>query len=266
MTATRLGVLGWPVVHSRSPQMQNAALAAAGLDDWRFQLLPVPPELFEETTRALPAAGFAGASVTVPHKEAALALADRASDSALEIGAANTLIFGGDGEIEAANTDAPGFLRALGEAPAAGSTALVLGAGGSSRAVTWALREAGVQVRVWNRNPERARALAGDLGVEAVPEPGPADLLVNCTVAGMEGDPFDDLPFAPADLGEYPTVVDLVYADGEGRLLKAAREVGARTVDGLEILVAQGAIAFELWTDREADVPAMAAAARAAAA
>ena len=266
MTATRLGVLGWPVAHSRSPQMQNAALVAAGLEEWRFQLLPVPPELFDETTRALPAAGFAGASVTVPHKEAALGLADRASDSAREIGAANTLTFSGDGEIAAENTDAPGFLRALGAAPAAGSTALVLGAGGSSRAVTWALRESGAQVRVWNRNPGRARALAGDLGVEAVAEPGPADLLVNCTVAGMEGDPFDDLPLAPADLGDYPTVVDLVYTDDEGRLLRAAREAGARTVDGLGILVAQGAIAFELWTGREADVPAMAAAARAAAA
>src|SRR3954449_5692419 len=109
---TRLGVLGWPVAHSRSPAMQNAALAAAGLgDEWVYQLLPVPPELFAETVRALPAAGFLGANVTIPHKEAALALADEATAAAKEIGAANTLTFH-DGATAADNTDAPGVLAA----------------------------------------------------------------------------------------------------------------------------------------------------------
>ena len=134
---TYLGVCGWPVAHSRSPQMHNAALAAVGLADWRYLRLPLPPELFEETVRALPAAGFRGVNVTIPHKEAALAVADEASDAARAIGAANTLTFE-DGAIKADNTDAPGLLAALGE-PVAGRRALVLGAGGSGRAAAWAL-------------------------------------------------------------------------------------------------------------------------------
>ncbi len=129
----RLGVLGWPVAHSRSPAMQRAAFAALGLDDWSYQLLPVPPELLAETVRALGGAGFVGANVTVPHKQAALALADRVTASARAIGAANTLSFAADGTISAENTDAPGLLDALagiGRDPA-GATALVMGAGGA---------------------------------------------------------------------------------------------------------------------------------------
>ena len=117
--------------------MQNAALAAVGLAGWRYQLLPVAPELFNETVRALPGAGFRGANVTLPHKQAALALADRPTLRARAIGAANTLIFGDDGAIAADNTDAPALVSALPFAPA-GKTALVLGAGGSARAAVWA--------------------------------------------------------------------------------------------------------------------------------
>ena len=130
---TRLGVLGWPVGHSRSPQMQNAALRQAGLQDWRYQLLPVPPELLEGTVRALGDLGFRGANVTVPHKEAALALADRPTGGATAIGAANTLLFEPDGAIVADNTDAPALITALPFSPR-GRTAQVLGAGGSARA------------------------------------------------------------------------------------------------------------------------------------
>ena len=266
MTGPRLGVLGWPVAHSLSPRIHNAALAEVGLGDWRYQLLPVPPELFGETVQALPAAGFVGASVTVPHKEAALAVADEAGEAARAIGAANTLLFGEDGRISAQNTDAPGFIAALGSRPQEGSSALVLGAGGSARAVAWALAQCGVVVRVWNRNPSRAAALAADLGVEAVEVVEPADLLVNCTAAGMDGDPLADLPVDEAALAGFVTVADLVYADPDGRLLAAAARAGARTVDGLAVLVAQGAIAFEMWTGRPAPEAAMTAAARAAAA
>ena len=125
---TRLGVAGWPVAHSRSPAMHNAALEAVGLDGWRYQHLPLPPELFAETVRALPAVGFAGINVTIPHKEAALALADEATATARAIGAANTLTFAPDGTVRADNTDAPGLMAALGdERP---RTAVVLGAGG----------------------------------------------------------------------------------------------------------------------------------------
>ncbi|MGI8802408.1 MAG: shikimate dehydrogenase [Solirubrobacteraceae bacterium] len=261
----RLGVLGWPVAHSRSPAMQRAAFAELGLDDWSYQLLPVPPELFDETVRALGAAGFVGANVTVPHKEAALALSDRASASARAIGAANTLSIADDGTITAENTDAPGLLDALaavGRDPA-GASALVLGAGGSARAVVWALREAGADVAVWNRTPERARRLAEDLGVRAVERAEPAILLVNCTTVGLGGCSseskvgFTSLPVDADAVGEYACLVDLVYSDRPTSLLQAALDRGLETVDGLEILVHQGARSFTTWTGRRAPVAAM---------
>src|ERR1700681_2582467 len=171
----RLGVLGWPVAHSRSPAIHNAAFASLGMADWRYQRLPVPGERFAETPRALRPSGFAGATVTIPHKQAALALADEASATARAIGAANTLSLDGDGTISAENTDAPGLIAALGQSPR-GMRVLILGAGGSARAAAWALREAGSQeVSVWNRTPERAVALARDLGVRAGAAPGAGD-------------------------------------------------------------------------------------------
>src|SRR6202020_251425 len=151
---------------------------------WRYQALPVPPALFEQTTRALACSRFAGANVTIPHKHAALALADSASEAARAIGAANTLTFAPGGTIAAENTDAPGLLAAIDE-PLSGKRALVLGAGGSARAAVWALREAGADVSVWNRTGERARALAEDLDASAVATAEPADLLVNCTAVGL---------------------------------------------------------------------------------
>jgi shikimate dehydrogenase len=253
-----LGVCGWPVAHSRSPQMHNAALAAAGLTRWRYLRLPLPPELFEETVRALPAAGFRGVNVTIPHKHAALALADRASDVARGIGAANTLTFE-DGAIVADNTDAPGLLAAMPESPA-GRTALVLGAGGAGRAAAWALARAGAaDVAIWNRTPERARALADELGARAVEAPEAAEIVINCTAVGLH-DPdatFKALPLQADELGAGSLVIDMVYRAGGTRLLEAARTRGARVVDGLEILVAQGAASFERWTGLEAPREAM---------
>jgi shikimate dehydrogenase len=262
----RLGVLGWPVAHSRSPAMHNAAFAALGMRDWRYQALPVPPEAFAETVRALEGAGFRGANVTIPHKEAALALADAATPTARAIGAANTLSFA-EGRIAADNTDAPGLIAALPQPPR-GKTALVLGAGGSARAAVWALRDAGAaEVRVWNRTPERARALADALGATQTTSLTPADLLVNCTSVGLlhPSSPFKELPLRADALSEYACVVDLVYRPGGTELLRAARDAGAAVVDGLEILVRQGALSFEIWTGSPAPVEAMREAARGAA-
>jgi shikimate dehydrogenase len=242
---TRLGVLGWPVAHSRSPAMQRAALQAAGLDGWAYQLLPVPPELFEETVRALPAAGFVGANVTIPHKEAALALADEATPLARTIGAANTLTFA-EGRIEADNTDAPGLLAAIGhEMP---RSALVLGAGGSARAAVHALAGADCEVFVLARTPRRAE----DLPATVVDHPVAAQALVNCTPVGLH-DP-DELPLDPTG---YELVVDLVYREGGTAL---TRRASGRVVDGLEILVHQGALSFAHWTGRQAPLEAMRAA------
>jgi shikimate dehydrogenase len=264
----RVGVLGWPVAHSRSPAMHNAAFTALAMEDWRYQHLPVPPRLFAETARALGEAGFAGANATIPHKQAALELADRASAAARAIGAANTLTFGPDGTIAAENTDAPGLLMALGESPR-GRSALVLGAGGSARAAAWALREGGARVSVWNRTPERAVALARELGVRAVRETVRADMLVNCTAVGLERsatevEELNQVGLTLDQVGEYSYVVDLAYRAGSTALLAAAGRRGARTLDGLEILAAQGALGFELWTGREAPLDVMRRAARAA--
>jgi shikimate dehydrogenase len=257
------GVLGWPVRHSRSPAMHEAGYAALGLADWRYQLLPIPPELFEETVRALPAAGFLGANVTIPHKEAAASIADEATDAVRAIGAANTLTFA-DGRIHADNTDAPGLIDALPSDPA-GATAVVLGAGGSARAAVWALLDAGAaDVMVWNRTRDRAERLCAEIGGRVVDRPpAGADLLVNTTAVGLRGeDPFKELALEADALDGYPCLVDLVYGNGPTGLVSAARAAGATVVDGLEILVRQGARSFEQWTGRAAPLEVLRAAAR----
>jgi shikimate dehydrogenase len=260
---TRLGVLGWPVAHSLSPTMQNAALDAVGLTDWRYQLLPVPPELFAETVAALAGAGFRGANVTIPHKEAALAAATTTTDRAKAIGAANTLTFdGGDGEIEADNTDAPALIDALPLDPR-NRTALVLGAGGSARAAVWALLDAGAEeVRVWNRTPARAERLTAELGGAPVDRAEPADILVNCTSSGLDAaeDTLKQLPLRVDELTRYQCVVDYVYSEAGSALVRAARERSIPVVDGLELLVGQGALSFERFTGRTAPVEVMRAA------
>jgi shikimate dehydrogenase len=263
--STRLGVLGWPVAHSLSPALQNAALRAVGLTDWRYQLLPVPPEVFFETTRALPGAGFRGANVTIPHKRAALELATEASDRALGIGAANTLVFAEGGHAEADNTDAPALIDALPFAPA-GKSALVLGAGGSARAAVWALLDARASdVRVWNRTPARATQLCEQLSCAVANEPESADILVNCTSVGLHGGDrtFEQLPLRPEQLSDYGCVVDFVYAEDDTALVRAARELGLPVVDGLDLLVRQGALSFEQFTGRPAPIEVMREAVRA---
>jgi shikimate dehydrogenase len=236
--------------------MHEAAFAALGLEGWTYQRLPVPEHLFAETVRALHGAGFVGANVTIPHKEAALAVADEASDVARAIGAANTLSFSDDGgRIAAENTDAPGLMAAL---PARASSALVLGAGGSARAAVWALVDAGTEVAIYNRTAERARRLAKDLGGVALDRPEPAELLVNCTPVGLA-----DPGTSPVPEIAWPTVVDLAYGDHETALVRLARAAGSRVVDGREVLVRQGALSFEHWTGEKAPLEAMRAAVRA---
>jgi shikimate dehydrogenase len=256
LLSTLAGVLGFPVAHSRSPAMMNAAFAELGLD-WRYVKLPVPPERFAETARALAASGYRGANVTIPHKLAAAALADELTPAAAAIGAANTLTFE-DGRVLADNTDAGGLLDALGEDPR-GRRVLVLGAGGAGRAAVWALRDAGAEVAVWNRTAGRARELAEELGVEHAERPGrPADLLVNATALGLQGeDVAAQLGLEPA-----PAVVDLVYGATPTALCGWAEAAGAHVVDGLEVLVRQGARSLERWTGRGAPLEAMRRAAR----
>jgi shikimate dehydrogenase len=238
--------------------MHNAALAEMGLGAWRYLRLPLPPALFAETARALGAAGFVGLNVTIPHKEAALAIATAATDAARAIGAANTLTFdAATGAIHADNTDAPGLVESL---PAShdprGRTALVLGAGGTARAAVFALLEAGAaDVAVHNRTRERAEQLVAEVGGRVVDEPIGAEIVVNATSVGLHGVKASPLPADTVVAGS--CVVDMVYRDGGTELLRVARERGAIGVDGLEILVAQGAASLRRWTGRQPPLETM---------
>ena len=247
---TLAGVLGFPAGHSRSPAMMNAAFAELGLD-WRYLALPVPPDRFEETVRALPASGYRAANVTIPHKRAAHDMADSLTDAARAIGAVNTLGFDDEGAVTGHNTDAGGLLDALGEPPPV--TSLVMGAGGAARAAVWALANAGSRVTVWNRSPGRARALAKELGVEHAERPGPAELLVNATAVGLHpDDSLEGLPLVDARV-----VVELVYGERPTPVARWAEERGARLVDGIEVLVRQGALSLTFWTGAEAPLEVM---------
>lgn len=249
------GILGWPVEHSRSPRLHGFWLDRHGIDG-AYVPLPVRPEDFADGVRALVRLGFAGANVTVPHKEAALALADRVEPLARRIGAVNTLVFR-DGLIEGRNTDAFGFLENLrqlapGWRPDHGP-ALVLGAGGAARAVCVALRDAGVgEIRLANRGRDRAEALAADIGaIEVVPWLERTDalagaaLVVNTTTLGMTGQPPLELNLH--DLPATAVVNDIVYAPLETPLLAAARARGNVVVDGLGMLLHQARPGFEAW-------------------
>lgn len=251
------GVIGWPVGHSKSPRLHNRWLERYGIDG-AYVPLPVSPDRFEQVVRALPFAGFAGCNVTVPHKEAALALADTVDPVARRIGAANTLVFQANGRIDACNTDGFGFLENLRQgAPAwraEAGPAVVLGAGGAARAVCVSLLDAGVPLlRLANRTRARAEVLAAELGgaIEVIDWPvsadalGDAGVLVNTTTLGMTGQAALDI-----DLTALPTaalVTDIVYAPLETELLKAAARRGNPVVDGLGMLLHQARPGFAAW-------------------
>jgi shikimate dehydrogenase len=258
---TRLaGIMGWPVEHSRSPVMHGFWLDETGIDG-AYVPLPVRPERVEQALRALPVLGFRGCNLTIPHKHAALAVADRVEPLARRIGAANTIIVSPDGSLEARNTDAYGFRENLRELagdwhPEAGP-AVVLGAGGSARAVVVALADAGVaQIRIVNRTRHRAELLQRDLTTvatrisvhswdESAAVESDAGLLVNTTSLGMTGQPPLVLDLTP--LPRSAPVVDIVYVPLETRLLAMARQRGHPVVDGLGMLLHQGRPGFEAW-------------------
>ncbi len=269
-------VVGSPVGHSLSPAMMTAAIRSAGLQA-TYEAREIPGERWPAAMVDLHAEGIAGLNVTVPHKEGALAGAADATATARAIGAANTLVRSDDGWL-ADNTDGPGFLAWVDEAglgDALGREALVLGAGGSARAVVWALLEAGCpRVRIANRTRERAERLAasvaaavpgaaGRVTVESpvaggVPVAPGGGLVVNCTSLGLR--PDDPSPLPEEALEGTGGILDLVYP--ETQLVRSARSVGQPAADGLGLLVAQGARSFEIWTGRPADRSAMQAAIR----
>jgi shikimate dehydrogenase len=246
------GVLGWPVSHSRSPRLHGFWLARHGIDG-TYLPLPVRPERFEAAVRSLVDLGFAGANVTIPHKEAAFALCDTVSEVARRAGSVNTLVFR-DGRIEGTSTDGFGFLESICEqAPgwqAADGPAVILGAGGAVRSVAAALLDAGCpHLTLVNRTPARAEAIARELGgpiaVAATPPLAEAALLVNGTSLGMTGEPPLEIDLMPLPPGA--VVADMVYVPLETPLLAAARARGLRAVDGLGMLLHQARPGFEAW-------------------
>lgn len=239
-TTTLVGILGWPVSLSLSPAMQNAAFAAAGLD-WSYVLLPTPPERLAAAVRGLAAAGFAGANVTIPHKTAVLSLCDEVDPVAAEAQSVNTLVVA-DGLVRGSSTDILAIAAAV---EATGRRALVLGAGGSAKAAVAALCSAGAEVATATRHDS-----------DWPPDGRGFDIVVNAT-------PVKDDPIVSPQRGQQ--IVDLPYNSNGAptALVAAAREAGCeRVIDGIEILIAQGAASFELWTGLPAPVEAMRAALR----
>ncbi len=260
------GVMGWPVGHSRSPLLHNFWLARAGIDG-AYIPLAVPPDRLGEALRALPALGFAGTNVTIPHKEAAFAAVDEADAIARRIGAVNTVLVRGDGSLSGSNTDAFGFVEALrsrlGAWSGAGIAAAVLGAGGAARAIVAALQDEGAgEIRLVNRTRARADALCERFGAPLVAVDWDereaaldgAALLVNTTALGMAGGaPLElRLDGLPAEA----VVNDIVYTPLETPLLAAARARGCRAVDGLEMLLHQARPGFAAWYGAEPEVDA----------
>ncbi len=248
-SARLAGVIGWPVGHSRSPRLHGVWLERHGIDG-AYVPLPVAPENLADVVRGLAKAGFAGANVTIPHKEAVMALCDHVEPFVKRAGAVNTLVFGG-GKIEGRNTDGYGFvanLRAHGVALA--GRALILGAGGAARAIAAALQDEGVTVVFCNRTAARAVALASALGAEVLPWEERASLegfslLVNTTALGMTGKEHLVMDLGRADARL--VVADIVYAPLETALLAAARARGLHAVEGLGMLLHQAVPGFAAW-------------------
>ncbi|MGE0735830.1 MAG: shikimate dehydrogenase [Alphaproteobacteria bacterium] len=257
------GVLGWPVGHSRSPRLHGYWLAQHGIDG-TYVPLPVRPERFAAAVRALVDLGFAGANVTLPHKEAALAVCDTVDADARRIGAVNTMVFA-DGKIAGRNTDAFGFVEHLAASvpkfPIGGGPAVVLGAGGAARAVLVALADAGCKdIRVINRSVDKAEKLVDSMGVQArvggwdgaAAALDGAALLVNTSTLGMEGQP--PLELALDRLPKSAVVYHIVYVPLETALLTRARARGNPAVDGLGMLLHQGRPGFKSWFGVEPQV------------
>jgi shikimate dehydrogenase len=251
------GVMGWPVAHSLSPRLHGYWLERYGVDG-AYVPLNVRPEDLADAVRALPKLGFAGVNVTVPHKEAVVALVDELDSAARRIGAVNTIVVGAGGKLEGRNTDAFGFIENLRHgAPgwnAKSGPAVVLGSGGAARAVCAALVDAGVpELRLVNRTRERAERLAQAIGGPVKVTPWPdraraldgAGLLVNTTTLGMEG--AGALEIDLARLPPAAVVTDIVYVPLETPLLKAAAARGHMVVDGLGMLLHQARPGFAEW-------------------
>jgi shikimate dehydrogenase len=251
------GIIGAPVSHSLSPAMQNRAFEVLSLNK-----VYVPFEVIDlaAALMGMKSLGVRGLSVTIPFKEEVIPFLDSIDPMAARIGAVNTLLFE-RGKIQGLNTDWLGANRALGQVmPLAGSRILLLGAGGSARAIGFGLQEAGAQVLLASRTPERGQRLAAELGCQWYDlrhlSGIRADALVNATSVGM-APKLEESPVAGLALATFSVVMDIVYSPLETRLLRDAGRAGCQVINGLEMLLAQGAAQFEIWTGQPAPLMEM---------
>jgi len=254
-----VGLIGWPVEHSRSPAMHNAAFAALGLN-WRYVLVPTPADQVEAAIARIRSGELQGANVTIPHKQAVMPFLDEIDPAAQAVGAVNTIVRRAD-RLTGFNTDMPGFRRALLETgiEVKDQPCAVLGAGGSARAILYVLRELGARSTVYARDVEKARAVHGTCRpLSALREIDPATrLIVNTTPVGLaphvDASPWPDpVPF-PANA----LVFDLLNNPAQTRLMQQAERMGLRAFNGWNMLVYQGAAAFEIWTGSAPPVAVM---------
>jgi len=255
---TLCGIVLHPAGHTRSPAMHNAAYATLSIDAV-YTAFDVPPAALPGAMAGVRALGFGQLAVSLPHKVAVMEHLDEIDETARRIGAVNT-VTRREGRLLGTNTDWLGAVRALErEAKLSGARAVVLGAGGTARAVVFGLRERGARVHVLNRTRERAELLARELGAEGAGTlvdlgETPHDVLVNTTSVGLESDasPVEAAAIAPGSV-----VLDAVYRPAQTRLLRDAAAQGARSVEGKWMLVYQAAEQFRLFTGRDAPVEAM---------
>ncbi len=262
------GVFGWPIKHSLSPIMHNAAFVEAGLS-WIYVPFEVHPEKLGSALRSLPSLGIVGVNLTIPHKEKAVPYMDVLTTEASQIGAINTVHSLSEIGLLGDNTDGDGFYYPLSQSgfEVGGRSALILGAGGAARAVAFRLAKAGAKLIIANRTLLRATALAEDVSnvyPTAVPQLLPLEesslehavqevcLIVNTTRIGMHPDTNQIPPIPLHSLRRNTLVYDLVYNPIETLLLKEARKLGCKTVDGVHMLAGQGAASWERWTGRKA--------------
>jgi len=252
------GIMGLPVSHSLSPAMHNAAFEALGLN---MVYVPFPVSEVEPALIGLRALGIGGVSVTIPHKQAVLPFLDFIDPVAERIGAVNTIVMEPNGRLLGYNTDWRGANRALEEqVELKGKKVVLLGAGGSARAIGFGIKEAGAECLLCSRTPERGMALAADLGCEWHPLADvtslQGEILVNATSVGMAPDTAS-MPLPANKVGDFKVVMDIVYSPLETSLLRQAKENGCIAVNGLAMLLYQGAVQFELWTGRTAPLEVM---------
>jgi shikimate dehydrogenase len=272
-----VGLIGWPVSHSVSPAMQNAAFIKLNLDSWCY--VPMGVEKFpyirlKEAILGLRALSFKGANITVPYKEAVIPYLDRLTDSARAIGATNTISINSEGRLIGHNTDGQGFIKDLEEnnIDVGKMSALILGAGGSARAIAYALLDQGCEnITILNRTKTKADDVANlfkSIFIKANIETGPLDsetmrkiphpdLIINCTSVGMLGSESDSIWDENINFSKSQVVYDLIYNPVKTKLLLQAENAGAKALNGLGMLIHQGALAFKIWTGLDAPLDAM---------